>query len=423
MSRYRTTRAYVRAPGHSGRFAILTCLLLSACAAPRVEIIETVHVPEGTVDTTNREITLQQHQDFYLPELGLWVSNRFAGARMNSAAPGPDGSLVIDVRPENSPINDSPWYGFRLWRDSGERPVDIVLRYTGGNHRYPPKISNDGKNWRTIDPDAVTATAAGEARFSLDVGTTPLWVAAQEVVTGETIDTWLHGLARQGCARLSRGGFSTQGAPIPKAAIGTPGRPAVVVLGRQHPPEVTGVLALFSFIETVCDDSDLAKRFRDNFAVVVYPLMNPDGVREGHWRHNINGVDTNRDWQHFRQPEPRAIRDDLLATDLVDVVFALDFHSTQKDIFYVLEESEGPEDYRLMIEWITAIADRVEGYHCLVQPVSSKVPGSSVWMGEALDTPSATYEVGDDTPRERIHTVATAAAQAMMELLLRDRSD
>ncbi len=134
-------------------------------------------------------------------------------------------------------------------------------------------------------------------------------------------------------------------------------------------------------------------------------------------------MDTNRDWQHFRQPEPRAIRDDLLATDLVDVVFALDFHSTQKDIFYVLEESEGPEEYRLMIEWITAIADRVEGYHCLVQPVSSKVPGSSVWMGEALDTPSATYEVGDDTPRERIHTVATAAAQAMMELLLRDGSD
>ena len=95
-------------------------------------------------------------------------------------------------------------------------------------------------------------------------------------------------------------------------------------------------------METVCDDSDLARPFRDNFAVVVYPLMNPDGVREGYWRHNINGVDTNRDWQQFRQPEPRAIRDDLLATDLVDVVFALDFHSTQKTIFYVLEESEGP---------------------------------------------------------------------------------
>lgn len=410
----------VRAPGHTGCLAILTCLLLSACAAPRVEIIASVHVPEGTVDTTDREITLQQHQEFYLPELGLWVSNRFAGARMSGAAPGPGGALVIDIRPENTPINDSPWYGFRLWRDSDERPLDIVLRYTSGKHRYPPKISSDGKTWRNVDPASITVNAAGEARFTLDVGTAPLWVAAQEVVTGETMDTWLHGLARQGCARLSRGGFSAQGAPIAKAVLGTTGRPAVVILGRQHPPEVTGVLALFSFIETLCDDSDLAKRFRDNFTVVVYPLMNPDGVREGHWRHNIHGVDTNRDWQHFRQPEPRAIRDDLLAADFTDVVFALDFHSTQKDIFYVLEESEGPEDYRLMIEWITAIADRVDGYRCLVQPVSSKVPGSSVWMGQALDTPSATYEVGDDTPRERIDAVATAAAQAMMELLLRE---
>ena len=108
----------------------------------------------------------------------------------------------------------------------------------------------------------------------------------------------------------------------------------------------------------------------------------------------------------------------MLDTGFVDVVFALDFHSTHKDIFYVLEQKEGIDDYRLVIDWIEQIAARVDGYRCVVQPVSSDVPGSSVWMGQALDTPSVTYETGDSTPRDRIDEVARAAAHAMMELLL-----
>ena len=260
--------------------ACTCCVILVACAAPPVEIIETVHVPEGTVDTTDREISLQERDEFYLPELGLWVDNRFAGARASTVSPGPDGTLAIDIRPENSPINDSAWYAFRLRREGGDRPVEIVLRYTGGTHRYDPKISVDGQDWRDVDSDSLAVDDSGtEARFEVDVGSRPVWVAAQEVITGETIDTWLHGLATRRCARLTRAGFSASGAPIPKAIIGTQGRPAVIVLGRQHPPEVTGLLALQEFVETVCADSDLASRFRGQFTMVVYPLLIPDGVR------------------------------------------------------------------------------------------------------------------------------------------------
>ena len=41
--------------------------------------------------------------------------------------------------------------------------------------------------------------------------------------------------------------------------------------------------------------------------VIVYPLMNPDGVDEGHWRHNTGGIDLNRDWAHYNQPETRQV--------------------------------------------------------------------------------------------------------------------
>ena len=34
----------------------------------------------------------------------------------------------------------------------------------------------------------------------------------------------------------------------------------------------------------------------EKFRVLAFPLMNPDGVDLGHWRHNAGGIDLNRDW-------------------------------------------------------------------------------------------------------------------------------
>ena len=74
----------------------------------------------------------------------------------------------------------------------------------------------------------------------------------------------------------------------------------MAIVGRQHPPEVTGSMALMEFVETIVGASDLAKEFRQSFRTIVIPLMNPDGVAAGNWRHNLNGVDLNRDWGPFR---------------------------------------------------------------------------------------------------------------------------
>jgi len=82
---------------------------------------------------------------------------------------------------------------------------------------------------------------------------------------------------------------------------------ALLIISRQHPPEVTGFIAMKSFIETIAGDSEQAKVFRQKFKVYNVPLMNPDGVDNGHWRHNMGGIDLNRDWQAFNQPETRAV--------------------------------------------------------------------------------------------------------------------
>ena len=93
-------------------------------------------------------------------------------------------------------------------------------------------------------------------------------------------------------------GQSVQGRPLYLAE--TADRPEFILLiGRQHPPEVTGAIAMRSFIDTVLADSDLGRQFRARFKLAIVPLVNPDGVAGGHWRHNVNGVDVNRDWGPF----------------------------------------------------------------------------------------------------------------------------
>ena len=54
--------------------------------------------------------------------------------------------------------------------------------------------------------------------------------------------------------------------------------------------------------------ASIAKR---EIRAAVVPLANPDGVEQGHWRHNAQGVDLNRDWDRFQQPETRALRDEF----------------------------------------------------------------------------------------------------------------
>ena len=193
--------------------AILACLLISACVSPPVEIIDRVHVPKGTIDTTDRSIELQERKDFYVPELAVWVSNQFPGARVNGVSLGSNGALAVQIKPENAPINDSPWFAFKLWREGAQMPVEVVLHYTDGTHRYTPKISTDGHVWSDLPADSVTvAEDKSEARFMVEVGPEPLWVAAQEVVAASSVEAWLAGLQRRD-ARACRKPGTQQMAP------------------------------------------------------------------------------------------------------------------------------------------------------------------------------------------------------------------
>jgi hypothetical protein len=399
---------------------LLLLFALNACTS-NVTHIKTLHVPEGSTDTSDHPITLRKHETITLGD--LTVDNDFPGGAFASAQRAPDGSVEITIAPENSPINDSAWFAFRLTSLSrGSRDVKVTLRYDGGTHRYDPKLSTDGVQWRSVGKDALSVAAdKTHASIVLSLSDAPLYVAAQEVITQDAMEPWLSALAQRSFVKRAPVGTSVAGRNIDALRVtqGDGPKDYLIVLGRQHPPEVTGTLALMAFVDAICSESERARAFRERYETIVIPMINPDGVADGHWRHNLHGVDLNRDWEFFRQAETRAVRDALVSLPKNRVAFAIDFHSTFKDVFYVLPETATSTP--LAATWIAALAARLPNYQYRVQAVTMDVPAASIWLNRTFGAPTVTYEVGDATERTGLREIAMVAADEIMRLLLARR--
>lgn len=351
---------------------------------------------------------------------GVVFDTRFAGARLDECRADAPGEYTVVVRPENRPINDSAWFAFKVSAATA-RTITVRLQVEGGAMRYLPKISSDGLAWFPLPAEAYARGAnAGEGILRLEVGPAPLWIAAQEMVSTERLTAWARTLERLPYVTRGEFGRTHLGQPLQKLEIGTGAKHYVVVFGRQHPPETTGSLALMRFVETVAGNSDLARSFRREFSVLVVPLINPDGVDRGHWRHNVGGVDTNRDWGRFTQPETRAVGDEVTAlAQSARLWLHLDFHSTKTDVFYTQPDTKPAKPAGFTKAWLEALQERLPAY--AVKRSSTTTPTlttSHNWAHATFGIPAITYEIGDDTDRALLQQIAGAAAEEMMKKLL-----
>lgn len=389
----------------------------------------------------------------------LTISNEFNGGRLAGARQLGPNEFELIIRPENEPpINDSAWYAFKV-KNFGLSPREVTLHFTYDDayarmieemnvdrikkgktpleiHRYHPKLSFDGgKTWTPIDPARVQISPDPSQRSAV-VKLPPLAsgaeviVAGQELVTTDVVENWASQLARKPFVHKSSAGRSTGGREILRLDIAEPGheteknRPYIFLISGFHPPESTGRMAFMAFFETLAGDSDLAKRFREKFDVVSFPVANPDGADLGHFRHSLEGRDPNRDWGRFLMTEPRAIRDAMRSMMGRRCAFGIDYHSTYFDVMYV-QKHEKPGSKRDVIDaWTASLGRRLPGYRFdldevgLDQDDPSELGVSTNWMNQALDAPAVTYEVGDNTPRNQLREIAREAANALMENLL-----
>ena len=406
----------------------LLILLLPTLAFLTCNRASTYNFPVD-VDTRTREIAVQKKQTWTFPKTGLTVDNEFDGARLNAIRQTNDTFYTVRIEPENEPINPSPWYAMRF-RSERDQTITVRLTYPPGvHHRYFPKVSTDRNTWSAADSSAVTlgpGQFTADVRLELSAGQ-PRYLAGQEVINADDVADWIDDLnARHAVVHPFSAGASKLGRNLPAFSIskGRPdARPTIVLLSRQHPPEVTGFLCLQAFLDGLLEhprrDEFLAK-----YQLLVYPLLNPDGVDLGHWRHTAGGIDSNRDWARYRQPEARQVANGIVRMTRENksrVVLGMDFHSTYKDVYYTHNDRVEPPTALPGFKdaWLAAIERGIGGgFRINEEAEAIGKPTTMSWFRTQFGAEGITYEIGDGTDRAFVHRKGRVSADALLEVLL-----
>ena len=353
----------------------------------------------------------------------------YPGARLGPCRMTGPRKVEIRIEPEDEPINPSPWYGFHIRAiepDAGT--LSISLDYGAYEHRYAPKVSADGEVWQALPASDVTVLDEGGASIRVQPGQDGMYVSAQENIGNEDYEAWLKALAQEHPdARLIEIGRSVEGRPI-RALHVNPGAPRhLLLLGRQHPPEVTGALALTSFTERLlamrseaCAEAGPVCDFFEQHGLMVAPNLNPDGVARGHWRHNLGGMDLNRDWGAFTQPETQAVRDwvDGLEAAGQRLALALDFHSTYRNVFYVQDAQSPTHPPAFAWRWLmVATAAGIPAPFEYAPRPSTNLGTAKSYFHARFGIPSITYETADEEDRAAIAASAATTADALVATL------
>jgi len=243
-------------------------------------------------------------------------------------------------------------------------------------------------------------------------------IAAQEIITPDHAAADLARWSAATGAEVFQLGTSHDGRAINAIRLGRADAPRLVVLlGRQHPPEVTGGIAMQAFVDVLAEQAGSL----GDVQVLVVPMLNPDGAVRGHWRANRGAADLNRDWGEFTQPETAAVKawlDALPAS--VRPVLMVDFHSTRTNLFYVQGPDEAsPAQQRFLGAWLGGQENALAGYPFTIEPRNAN-PGSGTaknWFNTAYAIPSYTYEVADTADRAATAAAARALALRLLTVL------
>ena len=329
--------------------------------------------------------------------------------------------LFINSETDDS-INPSPWFAIRKSKHSEN--IKIELDYGNYNYRYNPKISSDNKAWDNLNMLNILKKN-NDKILVIDFlpSNKKQYIASQEIITQSWYYNWFNELKETGKVRSETIGFSVLKKPITMFFIETDIKnPYIIILGRQHPPEVTGAFALKGFIDQLVSPSQLSQNFLNQYNIIFVPLMNPDGVDNGHWRYNVNKIDLNRDWGTFSQPETIAVNEKLIRlTANSKLALFIDFHSTYNNIFYISENLSNNLSKFSLENWINNSSSGLLGIGYNFQLINSSNKDNGVsknYIYNKYNIPSMTYEVSDSEDRKKIKQSSSILATELMKFLV-----
>lgn len=409
------------------KFLLLVPILLMACKSSS-KFSGFSYDPPGVTNTVGKTTEPQKQRVIGAGSPKVWISNEFESARASDFYQINNNTFEVLINPENAPINNSPWFAFKIWSDSAHA-INLRLKYKNGKHRYLPKISGQKGTiqFSHIIRDAKYDTSDGSSTFALHVSENPQTVSAHFLDNIRFPDLVNQSLKPQKpFIRIDTVGFSHESRPVfeftaNETDVATPG--VLILLSRQHPPEVSGYRTYQTFWNELISDSELATEFRRHFIIKAYPIINPDGVANGHWRHNFKGIDLNRDWENFNQPETQAVRDALLPLkddESAKVFYGIDFHSTNENILYPINEEVVTNPDNLTQRWSVLIQENNPELFFRNEEFDTSSPISKNWIYHTFGSDAVTFEVDDELDESQIRTLGINAAQSLMNLLLEE---
>lgn len=331
--------------------------------------------------------------------------------------------IKIFINPElDDSINPSPWFAFR--KSEHSKSIKLELDYKNYHHRYHPKISIDKKSWNKIDEANILKKENGKiVVIDFLPSSQKNYVASQELITNFWYNKWYNELENSGRVRREVIGFSVLKNPIPMFFVEKNiNNPYILILGRQHPPEVTGAFAMRGFINQLLNKNSLSDSFLKNYNILFVPLMNPDGVMNGYWRYNENKKDLNRDWGIFIQPETDAVNKKLTELKNKKLALFIDFHSTFKNLFYISDIAEESPMKNFLEDWLLGSRKSLSEANYKYEIINSLNKDNGVsknYIYNKYNIPSVTYEVSDNEDRDVIQQSSSILAINLMELLLK----
>ena len=327
------------------------------------------------------------------------------------------------INPEtDDSINPSPWFAIRKSKHSED--IKLEFDYKNYQHRYDPKISNDKKIWKKINQTNILKDENGKIIIiNFSPSNEKEYISSQELITEDWYNDWFNYLEGLERVKSELIGLSVLKKPITMFFVEeNTNNPYILILGRQHPPEVTGAIAIKSFVNELISKNDLSESFLDNYNIIFVPLMNPDGVENGYWRYNENKKDLNRDWGIFSQPETKSVNNKLINfKDDKKIEVFIDFHSTYKNIFYISDISESHKLQNFLKNWLNnSKADllKIDYDYKIVNSMSPNNGISKNYIFNKYNIPSVTYEVSDTEDRDKIKKSSSILSQKLMQSLL-----
>ena len=327
------------------------------------------------------------------------------------------------INPEtDDSINPSPWFAIRKSKHSED--IKLEFDYKNYQHRYDPKISNDKKIWKKINQTNILKDENGKIIIiNFSPSNEKEYISSQELITEDWYNDWFNYLEGLERVKSELIGLSVLKKPITMFFVEeNTNNPYILILGRQHPPEVTGAIAIKSFVNELISKNDLSERFLDNYNIIFVPLMNPDGVENGYWRYNENKKDLNRDWGIFSQPETKSVNNKLINfKDDKKIEVFIDFHSTYKNIFYISDISESHKLQNFLKNWLNNSKPdllKIDYDYKIVNSMSPNNGVSKNYIFNTYNIPSVTYEVSDVEDRDKIKKSSSILSKKLMQSLL-----